>query len=36
MNSELKTKKTKTMLNTKDMQVGSGKARPIMGPGNRE
>ena len=28
--------KTKVMLNTKDMQVGSGKARPIMGPGNRE
>ena len=28
--------KTKFMLNTKDMQVGSGKARPIMGPGNRE
>jgi len=36
MNSELETKTKKTMLNTKDMQVGSGKARPIMGPGNRE
>ena len=22
------------MLNTKDMQVGSGKARPLVGPGN--
>ena len=28
--------KTKTMLNTKDMQVGSGKARPVLGPGNHE
>jgi hypothetical protein len=28
--------KTKVMLNTKDMQVGSGKARPVLGPGNRE
>jgi len=24
------------MLNTKDMTVGSGKARPLMGPGNSE
>ena len=24
------------MLNTKDMTVGSGKVRPLMGPGNRE
>ena len=24
------------MLNTKDMSVGSGKARPLMGPGNTE
>jgi hypothetical protein len=24
------------MLNTKDMSVGSGKARPLMGPGNSE
>ena len=22
------------MLNTKDMQVGTGKARPLIGPGN--
>ena len=22
------------MLNTKDMQVGAGKVRPLMGPGN--
>jgi hypothetical protein len=28
--------KTKAMLNTKDMQVGSGKARPVLGPGNHE
>lgn len=28
--------KTKVMLNTKDMQVGSGKARPVLGPGNHE
>ena len=33
--SELKLK-TKVMLNTKDMQVGSGKARPVLGPGNHE
>ena len=24
------------MLNTKDMSVSSGKARPLMGPGNSE
>ena len=24
------------MLSTKDMSVGSGKARPLMGPGNSE
>lgn len=36
MNSELETKKTKVMLNTKGLQAGSGKARPVLGPGNNE
>ncbi len=31
MNSELK---TKIMLNTKDMSAGSGRPKPVMGPGN--
>ena len=34
MNSELETKKTKIMLNTKDMTVGSGKVKPVMDAGN--
>ena len=36
MNSELETKKTKIMLNTKDMSAGSGRPKPVMGPGNHE
>ena len=36
MNSKLETKKTKIMLNTKGLQAGSGKARPVLGPGNHE
>ena len=35
MNSELETKKTKIMLNTKDMSAGSGRPKPVMGPGNQ-
>ena len=34
MNSELETKKTKIMLSTKDMSAGSGRTKPVMGPGN--
>tara|TARA_R110000823_G_scaffold117502_13_gene241039 strand:+ start:196 stop:912 length:717 start_codon:yes stop_codon:yes gene_type:complete len=35
MNSELETKKTKTMLSTKDMSAGSGRTKPVLGPGNQ-
>ena len=35
-NNQLINNKKKIMLNTKDMTVGSGKARPLMGPGNTE
>ena len=33
--NELNLKK-KVMLNTKGLQAGSGKARPVLGPGNHE
>jgi hypothetical protein len=35
MNSELETKKVKVMLNTKDMSAGSGRTKPVLGPGNQ-